>query len=97
MVERGGFAGLGPREVAGITYIGLGSSPKQSTSTPDDAVLGKVWEELHHLIGEYLSPARGYASRRAMHGERFAGDYDHLARFGEWEMTDTPVPEDVTS
>jgi hypothetical protein len=24
------------------------------------------------------------------------GDYDHLARFGEWQMSDdTPVPEDV--
>lgn len=96
MVTRGAFLGLdGPREVAGITYIGLGSSPKELTSNPDKAMLGKVWEELHALIGEYLSPARGYAARRAMFGERFPGDYDHLSRFGEWEMTDMPVPEDV--
>jgi ATP-dependent helicase/nuclease subunit B len=27
--------------------------------------------------------------------ERFAGDYDDLARFGEWELTDAPEPEDV--
>jgi RecB family exonuclease len=97
MVTRGAFKPLdGPREVEGITYIGLGASPKQDTSTPDDAILGQVWEELHHLIGEYMSPDRGYVSRRAMHGERFPGDYDHLARFGEWEMTDDPKPEDVT-
>ena len=96
MVTRGAFAALdGPREVAGITYIGLGSSPKELTSNPDEAMLGKVWEELHALIGEYLSPDRGYAARRAMFGERFPGDYDHLSRFGEWEMTDMPVPEDV--
>lgn len=96
MVTRGAFKPLGgPRDVAGITYIGLGSSPKQETSTPDDATLGQVWEELHQLIGEYMSPDRGYVSRRAMHEERFPGDYDHLARYGEWEMTDDPNPEDV--
>jgi ATP-dependent helicase/nuclease subunit B len=96
MVTRGAFTALdGPRDVAGITYIGLGSKPKAQTSAPDEAMLGKVWEELHVLITEYLSPTRGYAARRAMFGQRFPGDYDHLARFGEWEMTDMPVPEDV--
>jgi ATP-dependent helicase/nuclease subunit B len=97
MATRGAFKALdGPREVQGITYIGLGSSPKQDTSTPDEASLGQVWEELHHLIAEYMSPDRGYVSRRAMHGERFPGDYDHLARFGEWEMTDEAKAEDIT-
>ncbi len=97
MVARGAFAALnGPREVAGITYIGLGSSPKKDTDHPDEAALDRVWEELHHLIREYMSADRGYVSRRVMHGERFPGDYDHLARFGEWEMTDAPKPEDVT-
>jgi len=97
MVARGAFKPLdGPRNVAGITYIGLGSNPKEDTSTPDEAVLDQVWEELHQLIAEYMSPDRGYVSRRAMHGERFPGDYDHLARYGEWEMTDDPKPEDVT-
>jgi ATP-dependent helicase/nuclease subunit B len=96
MVARGAFKALdGPRDVAGITYIGLGSSPKQDTSTPTEAALDQVWQELHALIGEYMTPERGYVSRRAMHEERFPGDYDHLARYGEWEMTDDPNPEDV--
>ena len=43
----------------------------------------------------YLDPARGYVSRRAVFQERFPGDYDHLARFGEWATSDTPCPEDV--
>jgi hypothetical protein len=50
---------------------------------------------LHRLVGQYLSPGQGYASRRAVFKARFPGDYDHLARFGEWDMTDKPVPEDV--
>ena len=48
-----------------------------------------------HLVGEYLSPSKGYASRRAVFGAAFPGDYDHLARFGEWDMTDAPEPGDV--
>ncbi|MDN5785813.1 double-strand break repair protein AddB [Pseudorhodobacter sp.] len=96
MAERGAFTPIGPGEVAGFTYVGLGTSPKTMTTAPDTAMLDTVWAELHHLVREYLSPDRGYASRRAMHGERFPGDYDHLARFGEWEMTDAPKPEDVT-
>lgn len=96
MAERGAFRALGgPRAVSGITYIGLGSNPKLETTSVDQAQLADVWEELRALIAEYGSPDRGYASRRAVFNERFPGDYDHLARFGEWEMTDKPEPEDV--
>jgi len=37
----------------------------------------------------------GYAARRAVFEARIAGDYDHLARAGEWEMSDPSAPEDV--
>ena len=30
-----------------------------------------------------------------MFKDDFAGDYDHLARFGEWDLSDRAVPEDV--
>ena len=96
MAERGGFGPLdGPRAVRGITYVGLGASPKEETTFLDADLLGQVWEELHRLIGHYLSPEAGYPSRRAVAQERFAGDYDHLARYGEWDMTDPPCPEDM--
>ncbi|MEH6776538.1 MAG: PD-(D/E)XK nuclease family protein, partial [Cereibacter changlensis] len=95
MAERGGFKGLETAEVAKISYIGLGTSPKIEETALDPEMLGKVWEDLHRLIGRYLSAEQGYASRRAMFGERFPGDYDHLARFGEWEMSDPPEPQDV--
>lgn len=95
MVERGGFAQLGPAEVAQITYLGLGSSPKMVSTeiTPD--LTGQTWEALHKLIGRYLEPETGYTSRRAMFETNFAGDYDHLARFGEWEMTEQAAAQDV--
>ena len=91
MVERGGFAALGPREVARITYVGLGSGAKVETTETTAELLDKVWEELLALIRKYGRLDQGYASRRAMFGERQAGDYDHLARFGEWDMSDPPV------
>lgn len=95
MAERGGFRGLGPAEVARISYIGLGTSPKVESVETDAALLGQVWEGLHALVGRYMRREQGYVSRRAMFGERFPGDYDHLARFGEWEMSDAPVPVPV--
>ena len=95
MAERGGFAQLGPMEVARITYLGLGSTPKLVTTeiTPD--LSGKTWESLHKLIGRYQQRDTGYTARRAMFETNFPGDYDHLARFGEWDMTDLARPEPV--
>ncbi|SNX70845.1 double-strand break repair protein AddB [Cereibacter ovatus] len=95
MAERGAFAGLPLAEVARISYIGLGSSPKVEALDTDAALLGQVWEGLCALIGRYQLRDQGYPSRRAMFGERFPGDYDHLARFGEWDMSDRPEPQDV--
>ena len=95
MAERGGFETLGPREVAKISYIGIGTAPKIVETEITEALLGQVWEELHKLITRYLSPEQGYTSRRAIFSERLEGDYDHLARYGEWQMSDWPTPEDV--
>lgn len=95
MAERGGFAALGPREVARITYVGLNSAAKVETTEVTPDLTTTVWEDLNRLIGHYMDRGRGYVSRRAITSTRLSGDYDHLARFGEWDMTDRPEPEDV--
>ncbi|MFC2970004.1 double-strand break repair protein AddB [Acidimangrovimonas pyrenivorans] len=95
MAEKGGFTDLGPHDVARITYIGLGTNPKEEVTEITPEVTAKVWEGLERLIAAYQQPGRGYPSRRAVFEDRFPGDYDHLARYGEWEMSDTPRPEDV--
>ncbi|WP_136683067.1 double-strand break repair protein AddB [Falsirhodobacter xinxiangensis] len=95
MAARGAFAALGPSDVARISYIGLGASAKVEETVMTPEIMGKAWESLHELVGQYLTREQGYPSRRAMFGERFPGDYDHLARFGEWEMQDPSMPEDV--
>lgn len=95
MAERGGFPGLDPTDVARITYVGLGSSPKAETTEITQEITAEVWEGLKALIAYYAKEASGYTARRAVQKERFAGDYDHLSRFGEWDTTDDPVAAPV--
>ncbi|MDP2738927.1 MAG: PD-(D/E)XK nuclease family protein, partial [Pseudorhodobacter sp.] len=95
MAERGAFVALAPREVAKVSYVGLGSSPKVVETGITADLLAEVWADLHKLITRYQSPAQGYLSRRAVFQEREGGDYDHLARYGEWDQSDPPHPEDV--
>lgn len=92
MVERGGFDGLGPREVASFSYIGLGSGEKAVDSLRQDVDLDAEWERFTGLIRRYRLRATGFTARRAVFAERIEGDYDHLARYGEWQMTDRAVP-----
>jgi len=49
-----------------------------------------VWADLMKLIAAYASEDQGYTSRRAMQKESEAGDYDQLARFGEWDNAAQP-------
>lgn len=95
MAERGAFAALGPLPVSRITYIGLGSTPKEVSTPMTEGLADDVWVDLGKLIGRYARGDQGYIARRAVFEERFSGDYDHLARFGEWEMSDVSVPETV--
>lgn len=95
MAERGGFADLGPSEVARISYVGLGAGNKVEETEIDETVTGKVWEGLVRLITRYLSRETGYTARRAVFEDRITGDYDHLARYGEWQMSDRAHPETV--
>ncbi len=95
MAERDGFRGLEGAEVALISYVGLGSSPKLEETSITPEVTGAVWEGLYKLIAHYLDAGSGFTARRAVMKERFEGDYDHLSRYGEWETSDDPVAEVV--
>jgi double-strand break repair protein AddB len=95
MAERGAFPDIGAAEVARITYVGLGTNPKLETAPLTSAEIDRVWEGLVRLIRRYDLAETGYTARRAVFSSRFPGDYDHLSRFGEWEMTDRATPEDV--
>lgn len=95
MIHHGAFPTLAGSDVAKITYIGLGSTPKEVETEITEDVIGKVWEGLHRLIGTYMHREKGYTARRALFSANDASDYDHLSRFGEWDLTDHPTAEKV--
>ncbi|WP_187428556.1 hypothetical protein ROLI_044080 [Roseobacter fucihabitans] len=96
MIEEGAFETLGVRPVAMAIFIGLGSTPMEVMAPLDDEPPREVLANLRKLIDSYLSPGQGFTARRMMQEDKIAGDYDLLARFGEWDATDDPVPEDLT-
>ncbi len=95
IAERAGFGELPAAPVARAVFISLGSGKPEEEAPLDTEPPEKVWQELHRLISAYLSPGLGFTSRRAMQKSRHAGEYDQLARFGEWDITDDPDPQEV--
>ena len=96
MAEKGGFRDLDPADVLGAIYIGLGNTPKDVAAPLDTTPADQVWSEFLQLISYYADASSGFTARRAMQSDRDAGVYDHLARFGEWDVTIAPDAEDLT-
>ncbi len=96
MVEAGGFDKLGTVPVDRAEFIGLGANPKVVGVDLEDESAKETLDGLIALISGYLSPSQHFLSRRMMQAEAHSGDYDHLARFGEWTDADKANPEDLT-
>ncbi len=96
MAEEGGIDGLDPISVAQAVFIGMGGTYKEVSAPLDEEPVDKVLDELKQLISAYLEPEQGFSARRMLHKDSDVGDYDHLSRFGEWDRTAKPSPEDLT-
>ena len=94
MLDRGAFAGFEGHRTGRAAYIGLGSKPAVVPVELDHP----TWDELVEMISAWSDPARGYSSRIAPPpaSRDYAGDYDHLARRGEWDDTHDVDPVDLT-
>jgi hypothetical protein len=95
MAEHGGFDDLGPMKVLRAAYIGMGRDPGMIEAPLGEERPEQVIAELARLIRAYQAPDKGYVARRAPRNEATPGDYDQLARHGEWDLTDPPHPERV--
>ena len=95
MAEAGGFSSLGPSEVAQLAYVGVKAAFKTVEIDLQPGEVTDVWADFRKLIEAYAQPAKGYTARRAMQAVKDVSDYDHLSRFGEWDMTADAVPEDM--
>ncbi|WP_438990238.1 double-strand break repair protein AddB [Lentibacter sp.] len=96
MASEGAFKDIPAQTVGKLAYIGLGSDAGEALLKAEEYETATVLAEFKELIVAFLDPDKGYPSRRAVQKEGFAGDYDHLARFGEWSSTDDPVKEVLT-
>lgn len=90
IVAGGGFGDLGAREVSLLRFIGFGSGGTEVDAEVSAQILAEHHAGLVSLIQSYATRTKGYTARRAVTGRNWAGDYDHLARHGEWDDT-TPV------
>ncbi|WP_323781868.1 double-strand break repair protein AddB [Thalassovita sp.] len=96
MITRGGFAGIGPADVAEAVFIGLGSKPAEVAAPLIEEPVEQVWDKFETLIQSYFKPEQGYTARRALFKDTDPSDYDQLSRFGEWDVTTDPKAEDLT-
>ncbi|MBY6049322.1 double-strand break repair protein AddB [Vannielia litorea] len=93
IAEAGGFKQLGAKRAARVGYISIGN-PANSRDEPLE--IEGVWrpdamlQNLAALIRTYEDPSKGYTARRAPQFLIYASDYDHLSRFGEWDVTAAP-------
>ncbi|WP_120499996.1 double-strand break repair protein AddB [Roseovarius sp. EL26] len=90
IAQQSGFGNLAPAHVARAVYIGLASGGKEVDAPLLDEPPEVTWDKLKMLISAYSETETGYTARRAMHLKRDYGNYDQLARFGEWDITDDP-------
>ena len=95
MAEAGAFQNIAPTQVAQAIFIGLGAA-KETPAPLDEEPPEKVWAEFRDLIAAYQSADTGYTARRMLEKDTDVGDFDQLARFGEWDDTQDPMPEDLT-
>ncbi|MEO1026054.1 MAG: double-strand break repair protein AddB [Pseudomonadota bacterium] len=96
MAEAGAFRNVAPEAVAHVMHLGMGRNPSdQLTKLEGINKTVTVSADLAHLLMTFADPNTGYISRRAMEKVRYASDYDHLARFGEWDQSETATPETV--
>lgn len=95
MVRRGAFDAIGPAEVAGLRYVHLGGEGDTHPRDHSPELEKETWNGVLRLIAAYLAGETGFTAMRAPAQMGYAGDYDHLARFGEWSLADAPVPERV--
>ncbi|MDA7423455.1 double-strand break repair protein AddB [Thalassococcus lentus] len=91
MVLEGGFPGVSPRHIEAAKFVSLKpSDPKQVEAPLEQCPPQETWQEFTRLITAYLSAEQGFTARRALLKDDDRANYDHLSRFGEWDVTDAP-------
>jgi len=88
MAEEGVFMGLDPAEVERAEFIGVGAKFKSEPADITPEALREHRARLEKLLRIYLHPDQGFTARRALKKDTDSGQYDQLARLGEWQVTE---------
>jgi len=95
MLERGAFDKLGRVTAAGAAFIGIGADTRETPAPFENSTPAETWDGFVQLMQKWRQADRGYSARLAPFVDSYSGPYDHLSRFGEWEMIDPAAPEDL--
>lgn len=95
VAEEGGFKKVDPAPVAVAKFLRAGNPGADVPAPIDEEPTIKVLAELRTLIAIYLDQSQGFTSRRMLERDADSGDFDQLARFGEWDRSTPPKPEDL--
>jgi len=88
ILMHGGFEGLAaldPREGAYLGLTGAGDGGKALRVEGLSAEVASHMDRVGRLIAAYDRAETAYVSRGRAEKQAFDGDYDHLARRGEWD------------
>ena len=96
MVERGAFKAVGRVRTHAAVYIGLGSDLRDQPAPLKDEPTEETWSRFEGLMAKWMDPTKGYTSRSANETLAFEGNYDHLARYGEWDETHDAASQDLS-
>ncbi len=96
IAEEGGFPEVAPAIVAEAVFLRVGGPGANVPAPLAEEPGAKVLAELRELIVAYQSESQGFTARRMLEKDTDTGQFDHLARFGEWDRSDDPVPEDLS-
>ena len=95
MLMRGAFAEIGARQIAGTSYIHLGGDGKTFPRACPPDLAAATWDRLIELVAQYQHDGAGFLALAAPQLTTRGGDYDHLARRGEWSLATLAEPQPV--
>ena len=96
MLERSAFGADAAGDALEAYYVRVGRMTAEQpvfawvTEEGGPGPVETTWERFLALMGHYRDPEFGYVSRRFRARNTYGGDYDHLARFGEWNESERP-------
>ncbi len=95
IAQSGGFDDLTAAKINRLEYIGLHRDEVVRGHNPTAEEIDQLWQEFRELIARYTDPNKGFTSRDKSMNIDNKSDYDHLSRFGEWDLSDDPKPKVV--